>query len=151
MQDSLLAPYLCLLKASLVVEDDPIIRLDIQDTLRSLGVQEVRGASTLNTASEMAESTEIGFAILDYELGRDNSLPVAEKLMAKGIPVLFLTAYGKEVGLPPQLSHLTVLAKPFTSRLLVEAVLQSLQVAGLLKQENESDVAISSFARQAVV
>ena len=67
-----------------------------------------------------------------------NSLPVAEKLVAKGIPVLFLTAYGANVGLPPQLSHLTVLAKPFTSSLLAEAVLQSLQVAGLLQENSES-------------
>ena len=47
-------------------------------------------------------------------------------LTAKGIPALFLTAYGTSVDLPPNLSHVQVLAKPFSSDLLAEAMLKEL-------------------------
>lgn len=120
-----LASALHFLEACLVVEDDSIIRLDIEDTLRQLGLRDVRSAASLTAAHALVLETELGFAILDYEIGKSTSLPLAEILLARGVPMMFLTAYGKDVQLPAGLSHIPVLAKPFTTAMLAAAVLSA--------------------------
>lgn len=115
-----------LMDGCLVVEDQSIIRIDLEETLRGFGFRNVHGASTSEAAARIAASSEIRFAILDYELGSGTSLQVAEALVAKGIPAVFLTAYGAGVDLPPTLAHLPVLAKPFSAELLEEALRKAL-------------------------
>ena len=107
----------------LVVEDDSIIRLDIEETLRGFGVRSVLGASTLESAAEIARSASIRFAVLDYEVGRGTTVEVAEILTARGIAAVFLTAHGGGIDLPPALRHLQVITKPFSSTMLAEALL----------------------------
>ena len=75
-----------LLGTCLVVEDDSIIRLDIEETLRGFGFSCVLGASTLEAAADIAATAAIGFAVLDYEIGRCNTVALAEQLRAKGVP-----------------------------------------------------------------
>jgi len=115
-----------LLDRCLVVEDDSIIRLDLEETLKGFGLKHVHGAPSLEAATRIIASSEIRFAVLDYNVGATNTVAMAEALAAKGIPALFLTAYGKAVELPASLSHLQVLAKPFSSDLLAEAMLREL-------------------------
>ncbi len=57
-----------LLAACLIVEDDSLIRLDLEETLRDFGVGCVYGAATLEGAMQIVESAEIRFAVLDFEL-----------------------------------------------------------------------------------
>lgn len=128
-----------LLDACLVVEDDSIIRLDIEETLRSFGIRCVIGASTIDAAAQIVETASLGFAVLDYEVGRSNTVSIAGQLVAKGIPAVFLTAYGKGIELPPGLTHLQVISKPFSSALLAEALLKAFEAMN----EPEEDVRIS--------
>jgi hypothetical protein len=51
---------------------------------------------------------------------------VAEQLVSKGVPAMFLTAYGHGIELPQTLMHLQVISKPFSSALLAEAILKAL-------------------------
>ncbi len=116
-----------LLDRCLVVEDDSIIRLDLEQTLKGFGLKHVHGAPSLEVATRIIASSEIRFAVLDYNVGPGNTVEVAEALAAKGIPSVFLTAYGTAVELPESLSHIQVLAKPFSSDLLAEAMLKELE------------------------
>jgi len=116
-----------LFDSCLVVEDDSIIRLDLEETLRGFGLRMVHGASTLDAAMRIVQGAEIRFAVLDYELGRGNTVAVAETLVARGIPAVFLTAHGSEIELPPGLSHLKVIAKPFSSAALAEALIAAFE------------------------
>jgi len=116
-----------LLDACLVVEDDSIIRLDLEETLKGFGLRCVHGASSLEAAAKIIASSQIRFALLDFNVGATNTIPVAEALMARGIPAVFLTAYGAAVELPPELSHIQVLAKPFSTDRLAEAMLKELE------------------------
>lgn len=118
-----------LLDCCLVVEDDSIIRIDLEDMLRSFGLRQVLGASNLPAARRLAETGGIRFAILDYEMGSGNTLEIAETLARRGIPAMFLTGYGSDLELPASLAHLPVLAKPFTPELLADAVLRALRSA----------------------
>lgn len=115
-----------LLDQCLVVEDDSIIRLDLEETLKGFGLKHVHGASTLEAATQIIAGSPIRFAVLDYNVGSANTVAMAEALAARGVPALFLTAYGSSVELPESLAHVQVLSKPFSSDLLAEAMLREL-------------------------
>lgn len=127
MEQRLRSARVELLDPCLVVEDDSIIRLDLEETLKGFGLRHVHGASTLEDAARIIASSSIRFAVLDYNVGSRNTVAVAEALTARGVPALFLTAYGTSADLPPSLAHLQVLAKPFSSDLLAEAMLRELR------------------------
>lgn len=119
-----------LLTACLVVEDDSLIRLDLEETLRDFGIACVFGAATAEGALRILETSEICFAMLDFELARGNTAALAEILVARGIPAVFLTAYGPGIELPPQLRHLQVLSKPCSSAQLAEALVTAFAACG---------------------
>ena len=131
MPRDLIAARLGAPRSFLVVEDDSLIRLDLQDTLTQLGAGSSSGVSSALQALDLLAKQKFAFAILDFQLRDGTSLGVAEALLHMGIPFLFLTAYGKEIDLPASLRHVPVLPKPFTTALLAEAVLQALGGAAL--------------------
>jgi len=81
-------------KRILVVEDEPMISLLIEDILFDLGCVVVGPASTLGMALELAASEDFDAAILDVQLGREVSFPLADVLNHTGIPFAFATGYG---------------------------------------------------------
>lgn len=110
-------------EACLVVEDDSIIRLDLEETLRGFGFASVIGAARADAAGRIAETARICLALLDFEIGQGaNTLALAEQLVARGIPTVFLSAHGALLELPTRLAHIEVVAKPFASSQLAEAL-----------------------------
>jgi CheY-like chemotaxis protein len=107
----------------LVVEDDPIIALDFEDTISGFGVKTVRAAATVARALKMIEERAPDFALLDVGLMREKSFAVAERLDELGIPFAFVTGYGAEVKLPAAFKDRPRLPKPCASDAL-EAVLR---------------------------
>ena len=61
----------------LVVEDDPIIALDFEDTLLGFGVKTVRTAANVAKALELIALRPPEFALLDVSLIREKSFAVA--------------------------------------------------------------------------
>ena len=108
----------------LIVEDDPIIALDFEDTILRLGVKTVRTAGTVSRALQLIEERAPDFVLLDIGLVREKSFAVAERLEALGIPFAFVTGYSTDVALPATLANKPRLPKPCTSDAL-EAVLRS--------------------------
>ena len=86
----------------LIVEDDPIIALDFEDTILGLGVKTVRTAASVARALDLIEQRPPDFALLDVGLIREKSFAVAERLDALKIPFVFVTGYGADVRLPPR-------------------------------------------------
>jgi CheY-like chemotaxis protein len=78
----------------LIVEDDPIIALDFEDTILGFGVKVVRCASSVAHALMMIEARAPDFALLDVGLAREKSFDVAERLAKLNIPFAFVTGYG---------------------------------------------------------
>ncbi len=99
----------------LIVEDDPIIALDFEDTILGFGVKTVRTAGSVTRALEMIAARAPGFALLDVGLVREKSFAIAERLQALEIPFIFVTGYGAEVGLPPAFADMPRLPKPCSS------------------------------------
>jgi CheY-like chemotaxis protein len=107
----------------LIVEDDPIIALDFEDTLLRFGVKTVRTAGSVSRALQLIKERAPDFVLLDIGLVREKSFAVAERLEALGIPFAFVTGYSPDVALPPALANKPRLPKPCTSDAL-EAVLR---------------------------
>ena len=106
----------------LIVEDDPIIALDFEDTIIGFGVKTVRTAASVAKALGMIAARPPDFALLDVGLISEKAFAVAERLDALGIPYVFVTGYGADVRLPPALANKPRLPKPCSSKALQAAL-----------------------------
>ena len=95
----------------LVVDDEPLIAEMILEWIADLGHVAVGPAHSLSRAMELAESA-IDAAIVDVSLGKDNSYPLAEALIARGVPFALATGYGRD-GVEPKYRKQATLTKPF--------------------------------------
>lgn len=108
----------------LIVEDDPIIALDFEDTILGLGVKTVRAAANVAKALELIADRPPEFALLDVSLIREKSFAVAERLEALKIPFAFVTGFGADVRLPTAFACKPRLPKPYSTDAL-EALLKN--------------------------
>jgi CheY-like chemotaxis protein len=107
----------------LIVEDDPIIALDFEETIRGLGVTTIRSAGSVARALDLIAQRAPDFALLDVGLVREKSFAIAERLEALKIPFVFITGYGNDVSLPAAFANQPRLPKPCSTEAL-EAVLR---------------------------
>jgi len=103
----------------LIVEDDPIIALDCEDTVRGFGVKNVRTAASVAKALVMIAERSPDFALLDVSLIREKSFAVAERLDALNIPYVFVTGYGADTSLPAAFAGKPRLPKPYSTDALL--------------------------------
>src|SRR5260370_15847971 len=99
----------------LIVEDDPIIALDFEDTILGFGVKTVRTAASLVKALEMIADRAPDFALLDVGLVHENSFTIAERLEALKIRFAFVTGYGAPGTFPAAFAHKPMLPKPYST------------------------------------
>jgi DNA-binding LytR/AlgR family response regulator len=97
----------------LIVEDDPIIALDLEDRILGFGVSMVRTAGNVTRALEMIADRAPDFVLLDIGLVREKSFAVAERLDVLEIPFAFVTGYGADV--PAAFAQKPRLPKPCPS------------------------------------
>jgi CheY-like chemotaxis protein len=107
----------------LIVEDDPIIALDFEDTILGFGVRMVRVAASVTRALQLIDERPPSFALLDIGLVREKSFAVAERLDALEIPFAFVTGYAADIELPAAFAQKPRLPKPFAADAL-EAVVK---------------------------
>lgn len=95
----------------LILEDDPLIALDLQGIVESCGHQVVGPCESLARAhSELGGSLD--FALLDIDLPDGKSFEVAARLDERHIPFAFVS--GSRLGdLPLHLRHARFIAKPY--------------------------------------
>jgi CheY-like chemotaxis protein len=94
----------------LVVEDEPMIRILLEDMLAELGYTVAAEATRIEEALEATKNAEFDLAILDANLNGQPVSPVADALVARGTPFVFATGYGEP--LEPHRDRPT-LKKPF--------------------------------------
>jgi CheY-like chemotaxis protein len=96
----------------LVVEDEFLIRMLLEDMLDELGYVVAAAAGRVDEAAELAKTAEFDAAILDVNLDGQDVYPVADILVARGVPFVFVTGYGGR-GLPDPYRQRPTLQKPF--------------------------------------
>jgi len=108
----------------LVVEDEMLIGMLLEDMLTDLGHEVAAIVPRLKDALAAVERETYDLAVLDVHLHGESAFPVADALIAKGVPFVFATGYG-ERGLPENYRGRPVLQKPFAKDDL-ERVLKTL-------------------------
>ena len=108
----------------LVVEDEMLIGMLLEDMLTDLGHEVAAIVPRLKEALAAVDREIYDVAVLDVHLHGESGFPVAEALIAKGVPFVFATGYG-ERGLPETYRARPVLQKPFAKADL-ERVLKTL-------------------------
>jgi CheY-like chemotaxis protein len=108
-------------KRVLVVEDELMIRMLLQDMLTDLGHTVAAEAGRIEEALALAKQGEFDVAILDVNLNGEPISPVADILIARGVPFVFATGYGQR-GVPEPYRATPTLQKPFQLEALGEAI-----------------------------
>ena len=105
----------------LVLDDEFMIATDIADQLEEAGYEIVGPVRTLVEAQRIVSVEKIDGAVLDVNLGSENSLGLAQQLLRKGVPMLFVTGFSKEF-LKGPFVHMPHIQKPFTNTELLKNV-----------------------------
>ena len=99
----------------LLVEDSLIIAMDAEDILERLGATRVATAASVAQALAELQAEQPVLAVLDFNLGAETSLPIADALRAASVPFVFATGYGEQLVLPPEHEGARVMQKPYTA------------------------------------
>jgi len=105
----------------LVVEDTLLVADMIADELEEVGCTVVGPAPRVERGLALARAERLDGALLDVNLAGELCFPIAELLLAQGVPFAFLTGYG-ETTLPPGYRKMPRLAKPFQLNELLNLV-----------------------------
>lgn len=81
----------------LIVEDEIFVALEMRAALMDIGVKSVEICGQLRDAIEYADKNEIDFALIDVNLGSNQtSEPVVDILRDKRVPFALITAYNPD-------------------------------------------------------
>ncbi|MBK8160905.1 MAG: response regulator [Rhodospirillaceae bacterium] len=112
----------------LVIEDEPVIALDISSLVTDLGHTVVGVAASQTEAVAIFKKTQPGLVLADIDLGAGGSgiSAVTEILRMSTVPVIFVTAYPERLltGERPEPTYLVT--KPFESDTLKVTISQAL-------------------------
>ncbi len=100
----------------LIAEDEIFLAMMLQDLLEGDGY-EVSKAASVADALAAIENRLPSAAILDVNLGGEQSYPVAKLLRERGVPFLFATGYG-ERSLPDEFAGEQTMQKPYLPHLM---------------------------------
>ncbi|MDQ8698151.1 hypothetical protein [Hyphomicrobium sp. LHD-15] len=105
-------------RSILIVEDEPLIVMDMTKCLETTGAA-ITSTNTLKHALLLTEHDGLAAAILDHSLGGGDSSALCIRLTARGIPYLI---YSGHLYIDGPCSGAPHLRKPATAEALVAAV-----------------------------
>jgi CheY-like chemotaxis protein/DNA-directed RNA polymerase specialized sigma24 family protein len=112
----------------LVIEDEPIIGLDIANIVESMGHRVVGIAATQEEAISLARSTSPSLVLADIQLAEGGSgIEAAKTILGdRNIPIVFITAYPERLltGQRPEPTYLVT--KPFAVDTVKVTIAQAL-------------------------
>jgi PAS domain S-box-containing protein len=119
-------------KRVLVIEDEPLVAMDLESSLTAAGCEVVGTAGTLREARALCADAQCDAALVDVNLAGHPVDELAVTLTKRNIPFAFVTGYGRDA-LPPGFRDAVVLTKPFEQTGLVATVeLLVYQAAGVI-------------------
>lgn len=111
----------------LVIEDEPIIAMDVRRLVEACGHRVVGVASSEAEAVRLATEKKPGLILADINLGRggDGSAAVARIQKSMRVPVIFVTAYPERLLTARGAEPTFIISKPFEPRALAIATYQA--------------------------
>jgi len=106
----------------LIVEDHFAVADSLRMFLENAGFEVAGMAGTVAAAAALVDRGGFDIAILDIRLGSASIAPVADRVAAAGVPIVFLTGYSEADILPEALRAYPRLSKPCDPGLLAETL-----------------------------
>lgn len=112
----------------LIIEDEPIIAMDVEHIVRSLGHEVAGIARTHNEAVALARKGGIGLVLADIQLadGSSGINAVNEILQSIELPVIFITAYPERLLTGERPEPTFLITKPFQPETVKAVISQAL-------------------------
>jgi DNA-binding NtrC family response regulator len=110
----------------LIVEDDPVVAMVVEDTLRGMGLETLVNLSLLDALYEL-ETSDIDAALIDMVLRGESAHPIVLALIARDIP--FVVISGKDQPeLTAEFPQIRIALKPLSVQELEQLTLELLDV-----------------------
>ena len=101
----------------LLVEDEALTGMMMSDMLTELGFDVIGPFGRLADAMAAVGREDFQAAVLDVNLDGEMVYPVADAVLARGVPFVFVTGYGAE-GIDRRFAQVPVLQKPIERQML---------------------------------
>jgi DNA-binding response OmpR family regulator len=95
----------------LVVEDEAVIATEVEHGLKAAGCLVVGPAASMDGALSLLDRQQVDAALLDINLNGELVFPVADLLVARQVPFVFLTGYDERI-IPGRFRSRSVCRKP---------------------------------------
>jgi DNA-binding response OmpR family regulator len=122
LKESLPVPSLLEGLRILLLEDEPLIAMDVEQLCRDNGAAAIFVARNLEDAEHEAQRTGFDVAIIDLMLGGASTVDFATRLHAGKIPFVFASGYSMSPDLVASFAGIPLIRKPYAGADLVEAV-----------------------------
>jgi CheY-like chemotaxis protein len=114
-------------RSVLIVEDEPLIALELLDALQAAGAS-ILAATTIQEALELIAYAKICAAVVDINLGGDDCSSVCAALAKRSIPFMFYTGCLSAVPLSAW-PNAPAVGKPAPGRTMVDALVDLIEGA----------------------
>jgi two-component sensor histidine kinase/DNA-binding response OmpR family regulator len=118
-------------KRLLMVEDEFLVGMMAKRLLESMGATVLGPYATLADGLAAARHENFDGALLDFNLAGEQATPLADQLLARGIPFAFLTGYQRD-SVDARYADVPLLQKPIDSDSLRRILVSLLETPGLL-------------------
>ena len=112
----------------LIIEDEPIIAMDIEQIVRDLGHEVTGVAVTRDEAVKLAGEERPGLVLADIQLADDSSgIEAVKDILSKfSVPVIFITAFPERLLTGERPEPTFLITKPFERSTVKAAISQAL-------------------------
>jgi CheY-like chemotaxis protein len=113
---------------ALIIEDEPMIMMQLEDLVASLGHQVCGTATTHSEAIKAVEANQPGLVLADIQLADGSSgLDAVEEILGSSkVPVVFITAYPERLLTGDRIEPTYLVTKPFREQTVRAAISQAL-------------------------
>jgi DNA-binding NtrC family response regulator len=111
----------------LLVEDEPLIGLDMHDMLEDAGYHVLGPAATVEEARALIETGDYDLVLLDANMNGEPVDDLAAAITRRAKPFVFVTGYGREA-LPAAFRQAPLLTKPLLPQAAIRMIEKMLEV-----------------------
>jgi CheY-like chemotaxis protein len=110
----------------LVSEDEFLVYMVLEDELLREGYDVLGPFSSLQATREALAHEHVDLVLLDINMGGSMAWPIADELISRNIPFIFLSGYSPDT-LPERYRQIPRVAKPYEPALLQREIRRLLQ------------------------
>jgi CheY-like chemotaxis protein len=108
-------------KRVVVVEDEPLVSMELESCLQAAGCEVVGPVGRLDRARRLIADAAYDAALIDANLAGERVDELAAALTRRRVPFAFVTGYGRDA-LPDAFREAIILSKPFSQEGLIAVV-----------------------------